>query len=184
MQHVRERRCSISDCASSGEAMSFLSWIESWSFCTWVRESGSVWSEPMLLFLHTFGMSLIAGVSAAIDLAFLGFWPKISLKPLEKLYPVMWTGFWINAVTGTVLMLADATTKIPSAVFWIKMAFVFGGVGVLVLIRKRIFAAPELAKGVLPANARLLASVSLICWLGAIEAGRLLAYLGPVSGLK
>jgi hypothetical protein len=164
--------------------MRFLAWIESWAFCTWVRESGSVWSEPMLLFLHTVGMSLIAGVSATIDLAFLGFWPKISLKPLERLYPVMWTGFWINAVTGTVLMLADATTKIPSVVFWIKMAFVFAGVGLLVVIRKRIFGDPELAKGLLPANARVLAMVSLICWLGAIEAGRLLAYLGPVSGLK
>lgn len=167
-----------------GEMMNFLSWIESWRFCTWVRESGSVWSEPMLLFVHTFGMSLIAGVSAAIDLAFLGFWPKVSLKPLEKLYPVMWAGFWINAVTGTVLMLADATTKVPSVVFWIKMAFVFSGVWLLIVIRKRVFGAPELAKGVLPPTARVLAIASLICWLGAIEAGRLLAYLGPVSGLQ
>lgn len=164
--------------------MRFLSWIESWAFCTWVRESGSVWSEPMLLFLHTLGMSLIAGVSAAIDLAFLGFWPRISLKPLEKLYPVMWTGFWINAATGAVLLLADATTKIPSVVFWIKMAFVFSGVALLVIMRKKIFAAPELAKGLLPAHTRMFAALSLICWLGAIEAGRLLAYLGPVSGLQ
>ena len=138
----------------------------------------------MLLFAHTFGMSLIAGVSATIDLAFLGFWPKISLKPLEKLYPVMWAGFWINAVTGTVLMLADATTKIPSVVFWIKMVFVFSGVWLLIVIRKRVFGAPELAEGVLPPTARVLAIASLICWLGAIEAGRLLAYLGPVSGLQ
>ena len=164
--------------------MRFLSWIESWAFCTWVRESGSVWSEPLLLFLHTLGMSLIAGVSAAIDLAFLGFWPRISLKPLEKLYPVMWTGFWINAATGTVLMLADASTKIPSVVFWIKMAFVFSGAGLLVIMRRKIFAAPELAKGLLPEHTRTFAVLSLICWLGAIEAGRLLAYLGPVSGLK
>lgn len=164
--------------------MNFLAWIESWAFCTWVRESGSVWSEPMLLFAHTCGMALIAGVSATIDLAFLGFWPKISLRPLEKLYPVIWTGFWVNAVTGTILVLADATTKIPSGVFWIKMAFVFAGVWLLMIMRKRVFGAPELANGVLPPNARLLAVASLICWLGAIEAGRLLAYLGPVSGLK
>ena len=164
--------------------MSFLTWIESWAFCTWVRESGSVWSEPMLLFLHTLGMTLIAGVSVAIDLAFLGFWPRMSLRPLEKLYPAMWTGFWISAVSGTVLLLADATTKVPSVVFWIKMAFVFAGVELLVVMRKRIFSYPELSKGALPANARVLSWASLICWLGAIEAGRLLAYLGPVSGLK
>src|SRR5262249_43948699 len=128
-------------------------------------------------------MSLIAGVSAVISLAFLGFWPRTSLKPLEHLYPVMWTGFWINAVTGSVLLLADATTKIPSVVFWIKMAFVFAGVWVLIVIRKRVFQNPELTSGILPDGTKRLAYVSLICWLGAIEAGRLLAYLGPVSGL-
>jgi hypothetical protein len=137
----------------------------------------------MFLFFHTLGMSLIAGISAVIDLAFLGFWPKVPLKPLERLYPVMWTGFWINAVTGTVLLLADATTKVPSIVFWTKMTFVFLGVWILTVIRKKVFRSPEMIQGLLPRNARGLAAVSLVCWLGAIEAGRLMAYLGPVSGL-
>jgi hypothetical protein len=163
--------------------MHFLEWIESWSFCTWIRESSSVWADPMFLFLHTLGMSMIAGVSAVIDLAFLGFWPKVSVKPLERLYPIMWAGFWINAVTGTVLLLADATTRIPSVVFWIKMGFVFAGVWLLVVIRKKVFGDPELEHGRLPGIARGLALASIFCWLGAIEAGRLLAYLGPVSGL-
>jgi hypothetical protein len=163
--------------------MHFLEWIESWAFCTWIRESSSVWADPMFLFLHTLGMSMIAGVSAVIDLAFLGFWPNVSVKPLERLYPLMWTGFWINLVTGTVLMLADATTRIPSVVFWTKMVFVFLGVWLLIVIRKKVFGAPELEQGRLPAVARGLAAASIFCWLGAIEAGRLLAYLGPVSGL-
>ena len=163
--------------------MSFLAWIESWSFCVWVRETSSVFGEPMFLFFHTLGMSMIAGVSAVIDLAFLGFWPKSSIKPLEKLYPVMWTGFCLNLVTGTVLLLADATTKIPSIVFWTKMVFVFTGVYLLTVIRKKIFGFPQLEQGLLPAGARVLAFASIFCWLGAIEAGRLLAYLGPVSGV-
>jgi hypothetical protein len=163
--------------------MHFLEWIESWSFCTWIRESSSVWADPMFLFLHTLGMSMIAGVSAVIDLAFLGFWPKVSIKPLERLYPIMWAGFWINAVTGTVLMLADATTRIPSVVFWIKMVFVFLGVWLLVVVRKKIFGDPDLEQGRIPKAARGLALASIFCWLAAIEAGRLLAYLGPVSGL-
>jgi hypothetical protein len=32
-------------------------------------------------------------------------------------------------------------------------------------------------------NVKVLAVTSLIFWLGAITAGRLLAYVGPVSGL-
>jgi hypothetical protein len=163
--------------------MSLLVWIESWPFCVWVRETSSVWGEPMFLFFHTLGMSMIAGVSVVMDLAFLGFWPKASIKPLERLYPLMWAGVCLNAITGTVLLLADATSKVPSVVFWIKMVFVFSGIYLLVVIRKKIFGYPQLEQGLLPASARALAFASIFCWLGAIEAGRLLAYLGPVSGV-
>jgi hypothetical protein len=163
--------------------MNFLLWLESLKFCVWVRESDSIWAFPMFLFMHTLGMSMIAGVSGVVDIAILGFWPRIPIKPLERLYPVMWTGFWINAVTGTVLMVADASTKLLNPVFYIKMCFVFAGVALLVIMRKRIFGSPELGQGFLPSNAKRLAWLSLVCWLGAITAGRLLAYLGPVSGL-
>ena len=163
--------------------MEFLLRLEQLPFCVWLHESSSIFAFPIFLFLHTLGMSMIAGVSAVIDLVFLGFWPKMPIKPLERLYPLMWAGFWINAVTGTVLMLADATTRIPSVVFWTKMVFVFLGVWLLIVIRKKIFGDPELEQGRIPAGARGLAVASIFCWLAAIEAGRLLAYLGPVSGL-
>jgi len=136
----------------------------------------------MFLFMHALGMTLIAGVSAVIDLACLGFWPKIPLKPLGRLYPLLWTGFWINAVTGSAMAISDATTKLINPVFYIKMAFVAGGVTLLFVMRKRIFSNPDLDNVPAPRSARGLAWVSLICWLGAITAGRLLAYLGPVSG--
>jgi hypothetical protein len=49
---------------------------------------------------------------------------------------------------------------------------------------KSVFADPNLDRGPLPSNAKLLAILSLFFWLGAITAGRLLAYVGPVSGLN
>jgi len=137
----------------------------------------------MFLFMHTLGMSMIAGVSAVIDLVFLGFWPRMPIKPLERLYPLVWAGFWVNAVTGTVLTIADASTRLINPIFYIKMTFVFAGVALLVVMRKRVFGDPALDRAPLTARAKGLAWASLICWLGAITAGRLLAYLGPVSGL-
>jgi hypothetical protein len=56
-------------------------------------------------------------------------------------------------------------------------------VWLLALMRKRVFHDPELDHKVLPSSAKVLAWASLVCWLGAITAGRLLAYLGPVAGL-
>jgi hypothetical protein len=137
----------------------------------------------MFLFLHTLSMSIVAGLSATLDLVFLGFWPKLPTSPLERLYGPIWLGFWISTVTGTVLAVADATTRLTNPVFYVKMAFVFGGVWLLVLMRKRLFQDPELDHKVLPSSAKVLAWASLVCWLGAITAGRLLAYLGPVAGL-
>ena len=47
-------------------------------------------------------------------------------------------------------------------------------------MRKSVFANADLPP--VSANAKRLAWASLICWFGAIATGRLLAYLGPVSG--
>ena len=44
--------------------MEFLNWLETLSYSIWVRESPSLWAFPALLFVHTLGMSLVAGGSA------------------------------------------------------------------------------------------------------------------------
>jgi len=163
--------------------MDFLKSLEELQFSIWVRESGSIWAFPTVLFLHTLGMSIVAGGNAAIDLVLLGFWPKAPVKPLERLFPLIWWGFWLNAVTGSILLIADATTKLTNWDFYVKMTFVFAGVAVLYRMRKKIFSDPELDKGPISSSARGMAWASLICWFGAITAGRLLAYLGPVSGV-
>jgi hypothetical protein len=94
----------------------------------------------------------------------------------------MWCGFAINLATGSALVTADATTKLVNPDFLIKMAFVFGGIAILASMRKQVFRYPALDKAPLPASARALAWISLACWTGAITCGRLLAYVGPVSG--
>jgi hypothetical protein len=164
--------------------MNFLSTLEQMPFSIWVRESSSIWAFPTFLVVHTIGMSIVAGLCAMISLAVLGFWPSIPIRPMERLYPLIWIGFWVNAATGTVLLIADATTRLTNWDFYVKMAFVFGGVWLITRTRKKIFGSTEIDRGLLPVGAKGLAWASLICWFGAITAGRLLAYLGPVSGLS
>lgn len=163
--------------------MDFLSYLEHLKFFMWVLQSGSIWAYPTILTMHTVGMGIVAGVAAMINLRLLGISPGTPIRPLEKLYPLMWSGFWINAVTGTTLMIADATTKLTNLDFYVKMVFVFSGVALIVIIRKRVFRDPNLDKGPVPDNVKRLAWLSMVCWIGAITAGRLLAYLGPVSGV-
>lgn len=163
--------------------MGFFTWLESQGFSLWIRESGSLWAFPMFLFSHTLGMSLVAGGSTIISFALLGLWPKSPIKPLERLYPIMWWGFGINAFTGLALFCADATTRANNWDFWMKLVFVFAGVLVLKRMRRQVFGNPALDNGPVPRDAKILAWASLACWFGAICAGRLIAYVGPVAGL-
>ena len=164
--------------------MEFFSYIENMGFSVWVRESGSIWAFPMFLFAHTLGMSVVAGGSTLIAFALLGMWPKgAPIKPLEKMFPMLWAAFWVNAITGVVLFCADAQTRAANWDFWVKLVLVFGGVVVLARTRKNVFGNPGLDGGPLSGDAKMLAWASLFCWFGAICAGRLIAYVGPVAGL-
>ncbi len=156
--------------------MEFLARIESTGFATWVRESSSLFAYPGILFLHTVGLSLLVGTNVAIDLRLLGRSRDLPLAPMESFYRVMWIGFWINALSGTALLIADAATKLINPVFYIKLAFIALGVFTMVQIRRRVFHGAS--------RGRALAVASLVLWAGAITAGRLMAYFGPVSGMS
>jgi hypothetical protein len=77
----------------------------------------------------------------------------------------MWFGFWLNFVSGIVLLIGYPTKALTNPDFYLKLALIAGGVWLVGVIRDRIETFP---KG--------LACASLICWGGAITAGRLLAY--------
>lgn len=155
----------------------FLVFLEQMGFSRWVKESPSIWAFPTILFVHTLGMGIVAGGSAIIDLIVLGCWPAVPMKPFDRVFPVLWVAFGVNAVTGTMMLVADATTKLTTPDFYIKMAFVFAGLYVLIRMRRGIFENPQLDRVPLSDNAKILAWVSLTCWFGAILAGRLLAYV-------
>jgi len=153
-----------------------LETLENLGLSTWVRESPSKLAYPTVLWLHVMGMGVVAGISAIISLRLLGVSPKTPIRPLERLYPLMWVGFWINAATGTALLLASASKRLVDPTFYVKMVFIFAGVAVLQLTRNKVFRrlGPD---GMPPDSAKALAWASLFCWLGAVTAGRLLAYI-------
>lgn len=158
--------------------MDFLVAVENTSFATWIRESPSLLAYPLVLFLHAVGLALIVGLNAALDLRILGFGSDIPIAPIERFFPVMVIGFWINAISGAALLLADATTMLTDPLFYTKLALIFLAVMNLVLLRKQVLLNPYVDKRPLPTKAKILAATSLLLWGGAITAGRLTAYLG------
>lgn len=155
-----------------------LEWMEATSLATWVRESGSLWSYPLVVTLHTVGLGILVGGSAVLDLRLLGAARTLPLAPLARLFPLLWTGFTINAMSGLLLFMAAATTKGVQTVFWVKLACIVVGLATVRLTQTRVFADGDaVMNGLVPSIARPLAIVSLVAWAGAITAGRLMAYL-------
>ena len=153
-----------------------LTSLEQSAFSMWLLGSNSIWAYPTVLTLHTFGMMVLVGCALMIDLRLLGFGRAIPLQSIDRLFRVMWLAFALNAVTGTMLFVADATKRGTSLIFWVKLALVALGLVTAVLIRRGNFqgAAEPVVIG---AAARRLAVVSLLAWSAAITAGRLLAYV-------
>jgi hypothetical protein len=153
-----------------------MAWLEATALATWTRESPSIWAYPTILTLHTVGLGIVVGASAVIDFRLLGFAPRISLPSLSPLFRLIGWAFLLNAATGVILFMSDATTKSKQPVFYVK----------LTLIALALWNANSLRRGLRdagpdqPASAgryRRLAVLSLILWAGAITAGRLMAYL-------
>jgi hypothetical protein len=159
--------------------MNILASIEQSGFSTWVRESNSLLAYPLILFLHTIGMGAVAGISALIALRILGCAREVPLADVRKMYPYMWAGFVLNTITGIILFLIDGTTKSVDPDFYIKLAFIAAAVVLMRKIDAKVFGDPLLEKRPIQMNGKILAFASIVCWMGAITAGRLLAYVGP-----
>jgi hypothetical protein len=162
--------------------MEILSSLEQSGLATWIREGGTIWSYPLMLFLHTFGLATLAGISASIDLRVLGVASQIPLAPLRRYYPLRWGAFAIAALSGTALLIADLTARLSSPIFWVKMLLVGLAVANMQLIKQQLLDAPRADEVPVPSKAKTLAVTSLLLWIGATTAGRLMAYLGPVGG--
>jgi hypothetical protein len=149
--------------------------IEQSGVATWIRESGVLYGYPLILFLHTLGLSTLVGLSAAINLRLLGFASGIPLASLRNLFPLMWAGLALTAATGFLLFAADATRHAANPAFFVKLVFVLLAVTALALTWTRVFRLPAVASA--EAGGKGLAACSLACWFGALSAGRLMAYV-------
>ena len=151
--------------------------IENSSFPTWVRETPNVLGYSTVLALHTFGMAFLVGFSGVIALRVLGVLPALPLAPLQRFFPLIVIGFWVNAVTGLILVSLAARSLLTNADFYIKLIAIVCAVVSLRALRNSPFgdqASPDTRPG--PMKGKIAAGAMLVFWGVAITAGRLTAY--------
>lgn len=161
--------------------MTFLSvfpytdWIERSGLSRWMRED-SLWAFPIVLILHTVGLAFLVGTNVALDARILGAARALSLRSMLPFFRVMWLGFWVNAVSGVLLLIAYPTKAMTNPLFYLKLALVAIGLAHATRIRREISGSLASLEGREPGPSRILAAGALVCWLAAITSGRLLAY--------
>ncbi len=154
-------------------------WLEGTALATVVRESPSLWAYPTILTLHTVGLGIVVGASAVVDLRLLGYGRKLRVGGLAPLFPLMAWAFVLNAFSGILLFIADATTKSGQWIFYVKLALIFVALWVTFATRRIVLDNPLTAlDDHIPANGRRLALASMVLWAAAITAGRFMAYIG------
>lgn len=145
-------------------------WIEQIPYSVWVREAVTVWAFPFMLILHAIGMGLLAGLHIAMCLRVLGLGQGIPLPAMRPYFPFLWFGLAINVYSGVSLLMAYPTKALTNPLFYIKLALIAGALTGLRWMRHNVFGVA------LPTQARMIAAVSIFCWVSAIFAGRWLAY--------
>lgn len=142
----------------------------------WLREATTFWAFPFVLILHTVGLAFLVGANVAIDIRALGGMPGVPLISLRRYYRWMWAGFWVNAFSGVLLLLAYPTKALTNPLFYVKLSFIAIGLVVAQIIRGYLMSGDVGANATAPPRLRFLAAASLLIWAVGITTGRLLAY--------
>jgi hypothetical protein len=166
--------------------MELLAWLEQTELSVWLRESD--WGHPIVLCFHAVGMALVVGISWMFSARVLGYSKNFPLAAFDKLFPIAWFGFAMNAVSGVLLFVGEPRRLLLTPAFLIKMVLiVFAGFSVWILTKtlegvQRPAGADVVRIGhdVATPATRIAAIFPIVFWLGAIISGRLIGYtIGP-----
>jgi hypothetical protein len=160
----------------------FLIALEQTSVGTFIRESSSFLGFPTVLTVHTIGLCLILGGDVVVTARLLGLASTIPLKPLRLLFPFMWVGLLLTALSGFALVIALATTRALNPIVLVKLAIIVVTVPLTLRMKKRVFNGDGASEGALLQSVRTLAASQLLLWLLVVIAGRLIAYSATILG--
>lgn len=143
-------------------------WIEQTPVSLWVRES--LWAFPFWLILHAVGMGFLAGGVLLMGFRRIGVSRLAPVADFLGFGRVMWVGFWVSLVSGVFLLAAYPAKGLTNPVFGLKFLLL----GASVLLLRAALRAPEGEDE--PWLGRGLAVAAMLSVVGAIFAGRFLAY--------
>jgi hypothetical protein len=157
----------------------FLTWVESSALGQAIRDSG-VWTYGLINLGHIYGIATLFGSILVLDLRLLGWRRSTSLASIASAtMPIGVVGFVIAAASGMCLLATNGSEYIGNPFLPIKFAAITLGLcNVLVVTRLKAWQDKSLRALTRreTSTLALFGGLSLLCWLIAIGAGRMIGY--------
>jgi len=134
----------------------------------------------MLNVAHIFGISSLFGAVLALDLRLLGIWRRVPVEALARpVIPIATAGFLLAVVSGVCMLTTNGTDYVGNPYLVVK--FMAIGAGVINAAAINLLPAWRVRNAgprSVAAERQLAAAggVSLVCWVTAITAGRMIGY--------
>jgi hypothetical protein len=156
-----------------------LAWLQSSALGTFMRGSGP-WTYPVVNLIHILGVASLFGAVVILDLRLLGVWRRAPLPAITAVAaPVAMAGFGVAAASGACLLAANALEYENNPFLLVKFSAIGLGLINAVALRRTAAWRAHATRDLSRSEARQLAlmgGVSLVSWLTAVTAGRMIGY--------
>jgi hypothetical protein len=141
----------------------------------------SKWGWPVSEIIHFIGLCLLMASVGMFDLRLLGVARGVPMTALHRLVPLGVAGWVMSAVTGFLFFMTAPGQYLYNPAFQTKLTLMgVAGANMVLFYATTATALKSAAPDDLPiTRARLIAFISLSCWLGVITCGRLITYFRP-----
>jgi len=165
------------------DVTAMLEWLQRTSVAVQIRDS--LFTFPVLESIHVVGLALVFGTIAILDLRLLGV--ASTDRPVSRLMSDLlkwtWAAFALTALTGGLMFSTNAVVYFHNTFFRAKMILlVLAALNMLVfeLTARRTMDRWD-RSGSPPRMAKVVATLSLVIWVGVIVAGRVIGFTATRS---
>jgi len=134
----------------------------------------------MLNVAHIFGISSLFGAVLALDLRLLGMWRSVPVEALARpVIPIATAGFLLAVLSGVCMLTTNGTEYVGNPFLVVKfMAIGAGVINVAAINLLPAWRTRNAGPRSIADERQLTAAgaVSLVCWVTAITAGRMIGY--------
>ena len=151
-----------------------LAGLEGTGLATYLRSAR--WGYAAVNAAHILGIALLVGAILPLNLRLLGLWRGVERTALVRvLVPTAAVGLALAVVAGALLFSVGASEYAALEVFQLKLILI--AVGTFSALRAHAGGGLLLERSS-AGRLRVHAVLSIVCWLGALVCGRLIAFFG------